>query len=217
MSLLSNSCFFCCDMYVGPDCPTITCSCSRLSLLLGPLACMTRRLFYFYISAGRRQARNSNVVIRRFMTELLHTVANHYTLFISEEYRGTYLHYQRERQYHLLHRKLIRWFINHWPEAVFISLFTIHPFLLNGFTRNCTSPFHVRSYNLDFYLIAFRFWILCRKYTFYLSSKFSCVSPFIPTWVDPRAEFQRTGKLMQFHPIPFLAVCNLFSDISTWY
>ncbi len=165
--------FSCCNMceICIPVCPATTCCCHRLSLLLRPLVCtcflgMTHRLFFVYISAGRRQARNSNVVIRRFMTELLHTVANHYTLFISEEYRGTYQHYQRERQYSLLHRKIIRWFINHWPEALFISL-TIYPFLLNGFTRNCNSLFHVRS--------QFLFdccWIICRKYTFYLSSNF---------------------------------------------
>jgi hypothetical protein len=47
------------------------------------------------------------------MTDLLHTVSNQYALFMSEEFRGTYPHYQKERQYYLLHRKIIRWFINH--------------------------------------------------------------------------------------------------------
>ncbi len=67
-----------------------------------------------FCPAGRRQARNSNVAIRRFMTDLLHTVSNQYTIFMSEEYRGTYSNYQKERQYFLLHRKIIRWFVNHW-------------------------------------------------------------------------------------------------------
>ena len=74
-----------------------------------------------FVTAGRRQARNSNVVIRRFMTELLHTVSNHYTLFVSEEFRGTYQHYQKERRYFLLHRRIIRWFINHWSGHIFFT------------------------------------------------------------------------------------------------
>jgi len=47
------------------------------------------------------------------MTDLLHTVSNQYTLFMSEEYRGTYAHYQKERQFAQLHRKIIRWFLSH--------------------------------------------------------------------------------------------------------
>jgi hypothetical protein len=65
-----------------------------------------------FSTAGRRNARGSNVVLRRFMVDLLNTVSSQYVMFISEEYRGTYDQYQRERQYHLLHRKIIRWFIN---------------------------------------------------------------------------------------------------------
>ncbi len=46
------------------------------------------------------------------MVDLLHTVFGQYLTFMSEEYRGTYNHYQKERQFHLLHRKIIRWFID---------------------------------------------------------------------------------------------------------
>jgi hypothetical protein len=68
--------------------------------------------FIFNFTAGRRNARGSNVVIRRFMVDLLHTVSGQYIIFMSEEYRGTYRHYQKERQFYLLHRKIIRWFID---------------------------------------------------------------------------------------------------------
>jgi hypothetical protein len=68
--------------------------------------------FLSVIVAGRRAARGSNVVLRRFMVDLLQTITSQYIIFMSEEYRGSYIHYQRERQFHLLQRKIIRWFIN---------------------------------------------------------------------------------------------------------
>jgi hypothetical protein len=67
---------------------------------------------FLIVAAGRRAAIGSNVVLRRFMVDLLHTVTSQYIIFMSEEYRGSYDHYQRERQFHLLQRKIIRWFIN---------------------------------------------------------------------------------------------------------
>jgi len=70
-------------------------------------------VFHVLLSAGRRAARTSNVVLRRFMTDLLHSVCCRYTTFITEEYRGSYSDFQQERQLFILQRKIIRWFIDH--------------------------------------------------------------------------------------------------------
>ncbi len=66
-----------------------------------------------FVTDGRRNARNANQVIRRFMQDLLQTVSNRYVEFVSSEWRGTLSDFRLERQLSLLKRRIARWYFAH--------------------------------------------------------------------------------------------------------